>query len=1232
MRKPPNQTSNIHDKNIQDEAYLERLSDEQLSSRIRQLAPKLIVNLTSSDALLKVGISRYNKLSSSALFALIDVLMLQGRFELAEQLLPKGPKDAIDTRRAWIMFVRGDTDGALYLFNETLEDIRRTNYNSDFYYSNITGIIFILTLIKKNTRRSLSNALSYAKLGLKNQIWSNIYNQLKPFIEGLCYGDVPKPRCPLNMTPLDTFFTLLIEYWQNPFSFMATKRDMLQSVKDQAQLGGYELIAAECEELSQRLNKEWIPGKPTGVSFWKDGSLVSILDCFPVLPTWAIELKQLGKALNLEDAPRQARRLAWVLEVIEPNETITVRLVEQQLTKTKKWSKGRCINFEKLLPEVESTQSWPTHYTPLDIQAISLMRDLTVWQNEGGDSLYAQAFDLSLPLLLLKNHPRLLWNDKDELIPASIVESTPYAKFIKIDHRLQIEVVPENKELKRIVATREHDSQLILHGFSQRALDIAKIANDGLSLPSEASQEIQDICLKLVNEMPILSDQELVLDELETIYAVPKPVVKLSNESNLEIEILVKPYEQLDILVPIGEPGSVNLVAMQDQVPIKFARDLSSERASLDKLLEFCPELNARTKTGTTKWTLDDPIQKLDFVVRLKDLQEQAVIFWRSTKKMRVSRRLGRTDLNVEAIKKNDWFSLEGNLQVDEDLTLDFQKLLKLASQQKGTYIELDDGQIIAITNEFRRQLDDINSLGEFHDDSFELNPFAFPAAMALFEASPDAYVLEDSWVKHSQLIDKSMKLVPKLPGVLSPSIKLRQYQLEGYQWLCRLDSWGAGACLADDMGLGKTIQALAFIASRSSEGPTLVVAPMSVCNNWLSECSQVTPHLNVLVFGAGNREEMLSSLKPNDLLITTYGLLQSEIDSFQKVHWRVAVLDEAQQIKNYQAKRSQAALSLNAQFKLVTTGTPLENNLSELWTIFEFIAPGLLGSRSHFQDKFAYPIEKFKDQEAAERLNQLIKPFLLRRKKEQVLKELPPKTEVTIMLEQSDTERAFYEAVRRQLIEQFSPQLQADPKRLEQERIRILAAITKLMQAACNPKLLDPTVAVPSAKLEAFKQIVQGLVSEGHKTLVFSQFVKHLDIIRSALDTMGITYQYLDGSTPRQERIDAIDAFQDGQSDLFLISLKAGGLGLNLTRADFVIILDSWWNPAVEDQASDRAHRIGQTKPVTIYRLISQSTIESKIIALHQDKRDLAEQILAGADTPTTISAEELLKLITEN
>jgi len=376
----------------------------------------------------------------------------------------------------------------------------------------------------------------------------------------------------------------------------------------------------------------------------------------------------------------------------------------------------------------------------------------------------------------------------------------------------------------------------------------------------------------------------------------------------------------------------------------------------------------------------------------------------------------------------------------------------------------------------------------------------------------------------------------------------------------------------------------------------------------------------------------MLSSLKPNDLLITTYGLLQSEIDSFQKVHWRVAVLDEAQQIKNYQAKRSQAALSLNAQFKLVTTGTPLENNLSELWTIFEFIAPGLLGGRQHFQDKFAYPIEKFKDQEAAERLNQLIKPFLLRRKKEQVLKELPPKTEVTIMLEQSDSERAFYEAVRHQLVEQFSPQIQADPKRLEQERIRILAAITKLMQAACNPKLLDPTASVPSAKLEAFKQIVQGLVSEGHKTLVFSQFVKHLDIIRPALDTMGITYQYLDGSTPRQERIDAIEAFQDGQSDLFLISLKAGGLGLNLTRADFVIILDPWWNPAVEDQASDRAHRIGQTKPVTIYRLISQNTIESKIIALHQDKRDLAEQILAGADTPTTISAEELLKLITEN
>lgn len=258
-----------------------------------------------------------------------------------------------------------------------------------------------------------------------------------------------------------------------------------------------------------------------------------------------------------------------------------------------------------------------------------------------------------------------------------------------------------------------------------------------------------------------------------------------------------------------------------------------------------------------------------------------------------------------------------------------------------------------------------------------------------------------------------------------------------------------------------------------------------------------------------------------------------------------------------------------------------------------------------------------------------MLRPFLLRRRKTQVLPELPPKTEVSLYVELSESERAFYEALRRELIAQVSPRNGEDVTQL---RIRVLAAITKLRMAACNPRLVQAGLDIASAKMGAFSELLDELLSSGHKALVFSQFVRHLDLVRPLLDEKGVRYQYLDGSTSNKDRSSAVEAFQAGESDLFLISLRAGGLGLNLTEADYVVHLDPWWNPAVEDQASDRAHRLGQTKPVTIYRLIAKDTIEAKILDLHQHKRDLADQLLAGSDQPSAISAEELLRLLTEH
>jgi SNF2 family DNA or RNA helicase len=307
-------------------------------------------------------------------------------------------------------------------------------------------------------------------------------------------------------------------------------------------------------------------------------------------------------------------------------------------------------------------------------------------------------------------------------------------------------------------------------------------------------------------------------------------------------------------------------------------------------------------------------------------------------------------------------------------------------------------------------------------------------------------------------------------------------------------------------------------------------------------------------------------------------------------------------------------------------TGTPIENHLGELWNLFRFINPGLLGSLESFNERFGYAIEhQSDDRNPRHHLRKLIQPFILRRLKHQVLTELPSRTEITLQVELSAEEMAFYEALRQQAIVKLS---ESDAP-AGQKHLQVLAEIMKLRQACCNPKLISPDIGVPSAKLQLFGETLTELLENKHKALVFSQFVGHLSLIREYLDAQKISYQYLDGSTSARDRKLRVDAFQAGQGDVFLISLKAGGTGLNLTAADYVIHMDPWWNPAVEDQASDRTHRIGQKRPVTIYRLVARHTIEEKIVDLHKHKRDLADSLLEGADVSAKVSTTELLRLI---
>jgi SNF2 family DNA or RNA helicase len=394
------------------------------------------------------------------------------------------------------------------------------------------------------------------------------------------------------------------------------------------------------------------------------------------------------------------------------------------------------------------------------------------------------------------------------------------------------------------------------------------------------------------------------------------------------------------------------------------------------------------------------------------------------------------------------------------------------------------------------------------------------------------------------------------------------------------------------------------------------------VCANWQAEAAVFAPGLRCLLYGEeGERAAQIEQAGPGDIMIASYALAQIDAERFADKAWATLVMDEAQALKNAATKRAKSVAEFKAGFRLALSGTPVENRLADLWSIMNLINPGLLGSAPQFNERFAGPIERQQDAAARARLRRLVSPFLLRRTKAQVLQDLPPRTEIVHMVQPGSEERIFLEALRRQAQEQV--------EHSEGKPMQVLAELMRLRRAACDPRLVAPETGLVGAKMAEFERIVQELVAGGHKALVFSQFTDYLKLLAARLDGMGLDYQYLDGSTPAAERAKRVAAFQKGEGELFLISLKAGGFGLNLTMADYVLIVDPWWNPAAEDQAMGRAHRMGQQRPVTVYRLVTAGSVEERIIELHRDKRGLADGILEGQEEATMLDAKALAALL---
>jgi SNF2 family DNA or RNA helicase len=554
----------------------------------------------------------------------------------------------------------------------------------------------------------------------------------------------------------------------------------------------------------------------------------------------------------------------------------------------------------------------------------------------------------------------------------------------------------------------------------------------------------------------------------------------------------------------------------------------------------------------------------------------------------------------------------------------DFDELINILAsyQKKQRYHRLKDGTFVTLAEQQMGLVSDlVDSMG-LEKGMLEGDKVELPLSSAMYLDSlareQDGFQLKRSQTFKALVRDirdpedADVEVPPALDGVL------RGYQETGYAWLTLLSHYGLGGILADDMGLGKTLQVIAFLLGqqKSMREPALVVAPTSLVYNWLDEIQRFAPDMKAMAV-AGTREERMQSLRDGQdmsVLITTYNMLKRDIRDYEKYHFSYCFLDEAQQIKNPTTQNAKAVKKLHCGGRFALTGTPIENTLTELWSIFDFLMPGYLFRHKEFKRRYEVPIVRRQDVHAAKELNRHIQPFIMRRLKKDVLKELPDKIERKMVNEMTPQQAKVYAAYFVQGKKEFVKELQAHG--FQGSRMKILAILTRLRQIACDPSLFLDNYEGGSGKLDMLEEVMQDAVEAGHRVLIFSQFTTMLSHIADRLQGMSIEYSYLDGSTPALERIQLVKAFNSGSQPVFLISLKAGGTGLNLTGADMVIHYDPWWNPAVEDQATDRAYRIGQRNNVQVLKFITKNTIEERIFDLQEKKKALIDQMIQPGET----------------
>ena len=1117
--------------------------------------------------------------------------------------------------RGWLEFLEGRNAEAIASFQEDLIDLRLKKESKNVFFIGMEGLIFILSLLKSGDYRKypvIASFISTLETEQSNNPLLPAYRILqqvtKAKLENFKLDSTAQIWQQGGKDAVTALFMGLASFWLNG-TLEPAQRNELHEFYTRARENGYNWLAMEYASLLYQAT-EIESYHEFSRSICQASAITSLLTVLPHEKSWQRALKALNivSLENEENGPLQYR-MVWLVNFKDGFVTIYPR--EQKLTASGKWSQGRSVALKRLYAGENLS-----FLTEQDQRIRATLRKKEFSHETSFE------FDMDDTLSALVGHP-LLFSSEHPSVPVEFTRGEPELHATQRDDKVLLEFSSPIGD-EKVMAIRETPTRFRIIEISEKHRKIAAIiGDDGLIVPEGAKKQALETLGNLSSCLTIHSDIGATSREIEEVRAADKIIMQLLQVGNgFRVSMLVKPFAVGGPYLYPGE-GAVNVMAEIHGKRLQTCRNLDQERENCAQIEERCPTL-ARLGRMDGEWFIEDLQDCLEVLSEIQNLGDHVIIEWPEGEKLTIRHHASFHDFHVQIRQKQNWFELDGQLTVDQEKVLEIKTLLELTQANSGRFIPLGKGEFLALSREFRKQLDELTSFTEPLGQKRRMHPLA-SCALEGFTESGVQLTADSHWQEQLQRIRESRSFHSEVPTTLQA--ELREYQIEGFKWLARLKHWGVGACLADDMGLGKTIQSLGIILQEAPQGPSLVVAPTSVCMNWQEEIHRFAPTLQAVIFGGKERQQLLDGLAPFDVLICSYGLLQQETKLLSSRKWQIIVLDEAQAIKNIATKRSRAAMELDGNFKMITTGTPIENHLGELWNLFNFINPGLLGSLDQFNQRYALAIEKDKDKNARKKLKKLIQPFILRRLKSQVLEELPPRTEVTLQVNMSPDETAFYEALRFRALEKIV-RSDASPSH---RHMQILAEIMKLRQACCNPKLVQPDTTIQSSKLELFGTVVMDLIENRHKALVFSQFARHLHILRAFLDERHITYKYLDGSTPALKRQEQVAEFQAGDGDLFLISLKAGGLGLNLTAADYVIHMDPWWNPAVEDQASDRAHRIGQTHPVTVYRLVTKNTIEEKILRLHHDKRELADSLLEGSDMSHKLRAEDLLELLVD-